>query len=52
MNIVNDKTCSWLNDLNIIKTRSKPNCLPSQLILNTGVKTILLFVRFRYRSDV
>ena len=52
MNIVNDKTCSWLNDLNIIKTRGKPNWLPPQPFLNTGVKTRLMFERLRSRSDV
>jgi len=52
MNIVNDKTCSWLNDLNIIKTRSKPNWPPPQLFLNIGVETRSMFVRLRSWSDV
>ena len=52
MNIVNDKTCSWLNDLNIIKTRSEPTWLPPQPFLNIGVKTRLMFERLRSRSDV
>ncbi len=40
------------NEINIIESRSKPTWLPSQPFLNIGVKTRLMFERFRSRSDI
>ena len=40
------------DEINIIESRSKPTWLPPQPFLNIGVKTRLMFVRFRSRSDV
>ena len=39
-------------EINIIESRSKPTWLPPQPFLNIGVKTRLIFERFRSRSDV
>ena len=35
-----------------LESRSKPTLLPPQPFLNIGVKTRLIFERFRSRSDV
>ena len=40
------------DEINIIESRNKPTWLPPQPFLNIGVKTRLLFERFRSRSDV
>ena len=40
------------NEINIIESRSKPTWLPPQPFLNIGVKTRLMFERFRSRSDI
>ena len=40
------------DEINIIESRSKPTWLPPQPFLNIGVKTRLMFERFRSRSDV
>ena len=40
------------DEINIIESRSKPTWLPPQPFLNIGVKTRLIFERFRSRSDV
>ena len=40
------------NEINIIQSRNKPTWLPPQPFLNIGVKTRLMFERFRSRSDV
>jgi glycine/D-amino acid oxidase-like deaminating enzyme len=40
------------NEINIIDSRNKPTWLPPQPILNIGVKTRLMFERFRSQSDV
>jgi glycine/D-amino acid oxidase-like deaminating enzyme len=39
-------------EINIIESRSKPTWIPPQPFLNIGVKTRLIFERFRSRSDV
>ena len=39
-------------EINIIEKRSKPTWLPPQPFLSIGVKTRLMFERFRSRSDV
>ena len=39
-------------EINIIESRNKPTWLPPQPFLNIGVKTRLIFERFRSRSDV
>ncbi|MDA9679203.1 FAD-binding oxidoreductase [Candidatus Pelagibacter sp.] len=40
------------DEINIIESRSKPTWLPPQPFLNIGVKTRLIFERFRSRSDL
>ena len=40
------------DEINIIESRTKPTWLPPQPFLNIGVKTRLMFERFRSRSDV
>jgi glycine/D-amino acid oxidase-like deaminating enzyme len=40
------------DEINTIESRSKPTWLPPQPFLNIGVKTRLIFERFRSRSDV
>ncbi|MDA8845246.1 FAD-binding oxidoreductase [Candidatus Pelagibacter bacterium] len=40
------------DEINIIESRIKPTWLPPQPFLNIGVKTRLMFERFRSRSDV
>jgi glycine/D-amino acid oxidase-like deaminating enzyme len=40
------------DEINIIESRSKPTWLPPQPFLNIGVKTRLMFERFRSQSDV
>ena len=40
------------NEINIIESRSNPTWLPPQPFLNIGVKTRLMFERFRSRSDI
>ena len=40
------------DEINIIESGSKPTWLPPQPFLNIGVKTRLIFERFRSRSDV
>ena len=40
------------DEINIIESRTKPTWLPPQPFLNIGVKTRLMFERFRSRSDL
>ena len=40
------------DEINVIESRNKPTWLPPQPFLNIGVKTRLIFERFRSRSDV
>ena len=40
------------DEIDIIESRNKPTWLPPQPFLNIGVKTRLIFERFRSRSDV
>ena len=40
------------DEINLIESRSKPTWLPPQPFLNMGVKSRLIFERFRSRSDV
>jgi glycine/D-amino acid oxidase-like deaminating enzyme len=40
------------DEINIIESRSKPTWLPPQPFLDIGVKTRLIFERFRSRSDI
>jgi len=40
------------DEINIIESISKPTWLPPQPFLNIGVKTRLMFERFRSRSDI
>jgi glycine/D-amino acid oxidase-like deaminating enzyme len=40
------------DEINIIESRSKPTWLPPQPFLNIGVKTRLIFERFRSRFDI
>ena len=40
------------DEINIIESRTKPTWLPPQPFLNIGVKTRLIFERFRSQSDV
>ncbi len=39
-------------EINVIESRNKPTWLPPQPFLNIGVKTRLMFERFRSRSDL
>jgi glycine/D-amino acid oxidase-like deaminating enzyme len=40
------------DEINVIESRNKPTWLPPQPFLNIGVKTRLMFERFRSRADV
>jgi glycine/D-amino acid oxidase-like deaminating enzyme len=39
-------------EIEIIEARNKPTCLPPQPFLNIGVKTRLIYERFRARSEI
>jgi glycine/D-amino acid oxidase-like deaminating enzyme len=40
------------NEINIIESRNKPTWLPPEPFLNIGVKTRLMFERFRSQADI
>ena len=40
------------NEIDVIESRYKPNWLPPQPFLNIGIKTRLIFERFRSRGDI
>ncbi len=40
------------NEINIIESRKKPTWLPPQPFLNLGIKTRLIYERFRAKSDI